>query len=287
MTEFAHITPTAYLDLFAAGRPFHLTLAHLIEQDETYANWYAERDLSRGLSPYVNIMDNSAFEMYKQGREMYPSDKLIEMGTKVGADYIVMSDYPGQPAQVTIDKAIEMAPELREAGFGTFFVPQSEEGDLEDLIRAFEWAAHSEHVDYIGVSILAVPIAYSVEKDNKLQRFMSRWKFMRELNERGILDAIKDNGKKIHFLGMVDGPNECTLVEEYLWAIDSWDSSAAVWAGMCNIQFDNSPTGLIAGKNEIEVEFDYKVCRVDKIAKAMYNVRYIDDQLPSGVYHDY
>lgn len=287
MTEFAHITPTAYLDLFAAGRPFHLTLAHLVEQDETYANWYAERDLSRGLSPYVNIMDNSAFEMYKQGREMYPSDKLIEMGTKVGADYIVMSDYPGQPAQVTIDKAIEMAPELREAGFGTFFVPQSEEGDLEDLIRAFEWAAQSEHVDYIGVSILAVPIAYSVEKDNKLQRFMSRWKFMRELNERGILDAIKDNGKKIHFLGMVDGPNECTLVEEYLWAIDSWDSSAAVWAGMCNIQFDNSPTGLIAGKNEIEVEFDYKVCRVDKIAKAMYNVRYIDDQLPSGVYHDY
>ena len=287
MTEFAHITPTAYLDLFAAGRPFHLTLAHLVEQDETYANWYAERDLSRGLSPYVNIMDNSAFEMYKQGREMYPSDKLIEMGTKVGADYIVMSDYPGQPAQVTIDKAIEMAPELREAGFGTFFVPQSEEGDLEDLIRAVEWAAQSEHVDYIGVSILAVPIAYSVEKDNKLQRFMSRWKFMRELNERGILDAIKDNGKKIHFLGMVDGPNECTLVEEYLWAIDSWDSSAAVWAGMCNIQFDNSPTGLIAGKNEIEVEFDYKVCRVDKIAKAMYNVRYIDDQLPSGVYHDY
>jgi hypothetical protein len=285
MTEFAHITPTAYLDLFAAGRPFHLTLAHLIEQDETYANWYAERDLSRGLSPYVNIMDNSAFEMYKQGREMYPSDKLIEMGTKVGADYIVMSDYPGQPAQVTIDKAIEMAPELREAGFGTFFVPQSEEGDLEDLIRAFEWAAQSEHVDYIGVSILAVPIAYGVEKDNKLQRFMSRWKFMRELDTRGILDAIKDSGKKIHFLGMVDGPNECTLVEDYLWAIDSWDSSAAVWAGMCDIQFDNSPTGLIAGKNEIEVEFGYKVCKVDKLAKAMYNCRYIDDQLP-GEYYD-
>jgi len=282
MTEFAHITPTAYLDLFAAGRPFHLTLAHLVEQDETYANWYAERDLSRGLSPYVNIMDNSAFEMYKQGREMYPSDKLIEMGTKVGADYIVMSDYPGQPAQVTIDKAIEMAPELREAGFGTFFVPQSEEGDIEDLLRAFEWAAYSEHVDYIGVSILAVPIAYSVEKDNKLQRFMSRWKFMRELEARGILDAIKDNGKKIHFLGMVDGPNECTLVGDYLWAIDSWDSSAAVWAGMCNIQFDNSPTGLIAGKNEIEVEFDYNVSRVDKIAKAMYNCRYIDDQLSNA-----
>lgn len=287
MTEFAHITPTAYLDLFASGRPFHLTLAHLVEEDPVYTNWYAQRDLSRGLSPYVNIMDNSAFEMYKQGREMYPSDKLIEMGTKVAADYIVMSDYPGQPSQVTIEKAIEMAPELREAGFGTFFVPQSSEGDLEDLIDAFEWASTSDHVDYIGVSILAVPIAYGVEKENKLQRFMSRWKFMQELDKRGILDDIKDNGKKIHFLGMVDGPNECTLVQDYLWAIDSWDSSAAVWAGMCGISFDNSPTGLIDGKNEIEVDFDHDSGDIASIALAMKNMKYIDDQLASGDYYDY
>ena len=68
MTEFAHITPTAYLDLFAADRPFHLTLAHLIEEDPVYTDWYAQRDKSRGMSPYVNVMDNSAFEMYKQGR---------------------------------------------------------------------------------------------------------------------------------------------------------------------------------------------------------------------------
>jgi hypothetical protein len=287
MTEFAHITPTAYLDLFASGRPFHLTLAHLVEEDPVYTNWYAQRDLSRGLDPYVNIMDNSAFEMYKQGREMYPSEKLIEMGTKVAADYIVMSDYPGQPSQVTIEKAIEMAPELREAGFGTFFVPQSSEGDLEDLIDAFVWASTSDHVDYIGVSILAVPIAYGVEKENKLQRFMSRWKFMQELDKRGILDDIKDNGKKIHFLGMVDGPNECTLVQDYLWAIDSWDSSAAVWAGMCGIEFDNSPTGLIDGKNEIEVDFDHDSGDIASIALAMKNMKYIDDQLPSGDYYDY
>ena len=152
MVQFAHITPTAYLDLFASGRPFHLTLAHLVEQDKEYTSWYSSRDISRSFSPYINIMDNSAFEMYKQGREMYPSEKLIEMGTKIAADYIVMSDYPGQPSQVTIDKAHEMSPELRAAGFGTFFVPQSKEGDLEDLINAFLWAAESPLVDYIGVS---------------------------------------------------------------------------------------------------------------------------------------
>lgn len=276
MTEFAHITPTAYLDLFASGRPFHLTLAHLVEQDDQYASWYSARDTSRSLMPYVNIMDNSAFEMYKQGRPMYETNKLIPMGEKVGADYIVMSDYPGEPSWTTIEKAKEMAPKLRAAGFGTFFVPQSEEGDLEDLISAFDWASKSEHVDYIGVSILAVPLAYGVEKDNKLQRFLSRWKFMRELEQRGILHEIKKNNKKIHFLGMVDGPNEVALVSDWMHYIDTWDSSAAVWAGMCRIPFDNSPSGLIDGKNEIEVDFSHKGADSEQMRIAMENCRYID-----------
>ena len=286
MTEFAHITPTAYLDLFASGRPFHLTLAHLVEQDEDYASWYADRDMSRSIMPYVNIMDNSAFEMYKQGRPMYPSDKLIEMGKKVAADYIVMSDYPGEPSWTTIEKAKEMAPELRAAGFGTFFVPQSEEGDLEDLVSAFEWAVESEHVDYIGVSILAVPIAYGVERDNKLQRFLSGWKFMQELDSRGILRKIRANGKKLHFLGMVDGPNEIKLVNEYFMYIDTWDSSAAVWAGLCGVPFDKSPSGLINGKNEIEVDFDHKGADNKQLALAATNVGYMDHLL-KGSYFDW
>jgi len=284
MTDFAHITPTAYLDLFASGRPFHLTLAHLIEEDEQYANWYADRDLSRSLMPYVNVMDNSAFEMYKQGRPMYETDKLIPMAEKVGADYVVMSDYPGEPSVVTQRKAAEMAPELREAGFGTFFVPQSPEHELEELIDCFNWAAHSNHVDYIGVSILAVPLAYGVEKDNKLQRFLSRWKFMHELDRRGILDTIAANDKKLHFLGMVDGPNEIELVEQWLPYITSWDSSAAVWAGLCDIPFDTSPTGLVEGKNEIEVDFSHTGADNARMGIAATNMRYIDKLLEERDY---
>ena len=276
MTDFAHITPTAYLDLFATGRPFHLTLAHLVEQDDEYAKWYSRRDLSRSLMPFLNIMDNSAFEMYKQGRPMYETDKLIPMAEKVAADYVVMSDYPGHPSSKTINKAREMAPELRQAGFGTFFVPQSMENDKQDLIRAFDWAASADEVDYIGVSILAVPIAYGVEKDNKLQRFLSRWKFMKELSDLGILDKIKDNGKRIHFLGMVDGPNEIELVRDFLPYINTWDSSAAIWAGLSNIKFDKSPTGLYHGKHEKEVDFSHKDADNQKLGKAMYNMRYID-----------
>lgn len=274
MTEMCHISPTPHLDDFAKGRPSHLVLAHLIEEDDVYASWY-EREKTKNPGTVI-IEDNSAFEMYKQGRPMYPSEKLIDMGTRVKADYIVMSDYPAEPGQKTIDKAIEMAPELRAAGFGTFFVPQSKIGDIDDLIEGFRWASQATEVDYIGVSILAVPNAYGVEKNNKLQRFLSRWAFMHRLEHEGILTAIKNNGKKIHFLGMVDGPNEVILVKDFLPYINTWDSSAAVWAGLNGILFDNSPSGLINGKFEKEVEFNLRTDDTNLIRLAHKNCRYID-----------
>jgi hypothetical protein len=274
MTEFCHISPTPHLNDFAKDRKTHLVLAHLIEEDDSYTQWYRNEKLSNPSS--IVIMDNSAFERFKQNEPMYPSENLIEMGTRVKADYIVMSDYPAEPGRKTIDKAIEMAPELRAAGFGTFFVPQSVVGDLEDLVEGFRWASTAKEVDYIGVSILAVPNAYGVEKGNKLQRFLSRWAFMHRLQHEGILEAIKQNNKMLHMLGMVDGPNEVVLVKDFLPYINTWDSSAAVWAGLNGIAFDNSPSGLINGKFEKEVEFDLHVSDNALIKLAHKNCRYID-----------
>ena len=269
MINFCHISPTPHLNDFVIQQPVHLLLAHLVEDDPSYADWYDKNKVN-----HRYILDNSAFEMYKQGREMYPSDKLIEMGRRVRADYIVMSDYPNEPGSKTIAAAEQLAPEFRKAGFGTFFVPQSKIGDIEDYIATFAWAASSPLVDYIGVSILGVPNAYGVEKDNKLQRFMSRWKMMKTLQERGILALAAANGKLIHFLGMVDGPNEIELCKEF--TIDTWDSSAAVWAGLNGISFDNTPTGLVDGKFELEVDFDHQEADDTLIALAKANVRYIN-----------
>ncbi len=272
--QFCHIIPTPHLSM-VSGRGTHLVLAHLIEEDDKYVDWYTEEKDKFGSTI---IMDNSAFEMYKQGREMYDPDKLISMGKRVKADYIVMTDYPGQSGSLTIEKAIEQAPVLKAEGFGTFFVPQSEIGKTEELVLGFDWAArHPEYVDYIGVSILAIPNAYGVEKNNNLQRFLSRWKFMNTLKERGILDMINANGQKIHFLGMVDGPNEIELVKEYSAYIDTWDSSAASWLGLhAGQMFDNSPTGRTAGKYEEEVNFEYYTDNLDNIEAACENMDYID-----------
>lgn len=271
MVDFCHIAPTPLLQTFVNNQTHHLLLAHLVEEDQRYTDFYRRcRNTSE-----VYILDNSAFEMYKQGREMYPSDKLIEMGKRVDADYIVMSDYPGEKGLKTIKAAEQLAPKFREAGFGTFFVPQSEIGDIEDYIATFAWAASSPHVDYIGVSILGVPNAYGVERDNKLQRYVSRYKMMLELERRGILYMARRNGKKIHFLGMVDGPNEIELCGRF--NIDTWDSSAAIWAGLNNIIFDESPTGLIDGKYEEEVDFNYVTIDKLEIDLAKSNMKYIND----------
>ena len=185
---------------------------------------------------------------------------------------------------MTIDAAKNMAPYIREAGFKTFFVPQSLAGDLHDYVKTFNWAAGSDLVDYIGVSILGVPLAYDVEKNNKLQRFNARWRMMYELHSHGILNTAKTNGKKIHFLGMVDGPNEIMLVSNFHHFIDTWDSSSAIWAGLNNISYDLSPTGLIDGKFELEVDFNFKTYDVGLVQLAQHNRRYID--MLTGAHND-
>ena len=258
--KFCHISPTSYLDRFTKDNGAHLLLAHLVEQDPVYADYYANLDDGK-----VKIMDNSAFEMFKQGRPMYDSSKLIDMGKRCKADVIVMSDYPKESWLKTVDAAAEMIPQLKDAGFNTFYVPQGGYGDLDGVLKSFDWALGNPDVDLIGMSILTCPIAFRVDESAhgtgtrsdayKLQRFLSRWKMFKELEKAGLLGehAIK----RFHCLGMTDGPNEVELLTSsgFMKYIYSWDSSAAVWAGLNSIKFDGSPSGLITGKFEEEVDF--------------------------------
>jgi hypothetical protein len=74
---------------------------------------------------------------------------------------------------------------------------------------------------------------------------------------------------------MTEGPNEIALMGPYADFIDTWDSSAAVWAGLNGIQFDNSPTGLVNGKFEVEVDFYHNSSYNLDIAKK--NIDYIEE----------
>jgi hypothetical protein len=279
--NFCHIAPTPLLNELTKTNGAHLLLAHLVEEDPIYRQYYVNLKDNK-----LKIMDNSAFEMFKQGRPMYEASKLTEMGTQCGADVIVMSDYPKESWTKTRDAAIEQMKEIKAAGFGTFYVPQSELGDTVGLIRSFAWALEQPEIDLIGVSILACPIAMNVNESKhgdgerndayKLQRFLSRWKLFRLLRENNLLGPNAE--KRFHCLGMTDGPNEITLLEDAGYApyIYSWDSSAAPWAGLNGKVFDFSPTGLMNGKIESEVDFNHNTTDNGVLSAAAFNIRWIN-----------
>lgn len=306
MINFCHIAPTYYLKRYTKQNGAHLILSHLVESDLVYRDFYA--NLNDGKT---KIMDNGAFEMFKAGLPMYPSEKLIEMATACKADYIVMTDYPKQSAEKTIRAAVDSKQKIIDAGFKPFFCPQSVIGDLEGLVRSIEWGISDLNIGLIGLSILSAPIAFGIEESKheqlvdqinkefssvvftphddayKMQRFLSRWKLFKELERLGILAEIsrvnsagtlsgkRSTTKIFHMLGMVDGPNEIDLVRDYHKYIYSWDSSAAIWAGLNGIEFDKSPTGLRKGKFEKEVDFNYFDGHVESLA-VQRNIAYIN-----------
>lgn len=285
--EFAHICPAPLLRELVLNRPFHLLLSHLINNPhEICSPQYTKffYNLSHPEKTYKDnyplyILDNGAYEFTMSGQKI-PSpleqiDKLIEKAMQVRAQYLVLPDYPGESSAKTINVAINFASQVRAAGIGTFFCPQSKVNDLQDLVECFQWAAVSPLVDYIGFSILAIPNAFGVLQ-NKQQRFLARWKFCEILNAHGIFETIVRSGKKIHFLGMLDGPNEIQLMGKYVPFIATWDSSAAIWSGLHRIEFDGSPTGLYNGKFVNPVDFNYYTEDDEDIMAARRNMDYID-----------
>lgn len=284
MINFCHIAPVDYLN-YVKRHKVHLLLAHLVEENETYRNFYI--NLKKDNPEVFYHMDNSAFEMFKRGVDMYPTDKLIEMGKLVNADSIVMSDYPKEHYLKTVESAVALIPQLKEAGFKTFFCPQSELGQINDLIGSFDWAIHNPNIDYIGVSILACPIGVGVNEQQfrrdentrdasyRMQRYLSRWKVFELLNQHKLLGKKTHN--RFHCLGLTDGPNEIDLLKPYHKHIFSWDSSSAIWHGVNRIRFDDSPTGLRFGKYEQEVEFNHRRPEnVNDHNDIVNNINYVD-----------
>lgn len=277
MINFCHISPVSGLQRYTQTNGAHLILAHLVEENEEYRDYYASLKDKK-----YKIMDNSAFEMFKLGRPMYDSDKLIEMGKLCKADCIVLTDYPKEHSSMTIKAAQYLIPQLKESGFDTFFVPQSKLADMDDLLYAIEWGLNNPYVDLVGLSILSCPIACGVDETTfnggkrneafRMQRYLSRLEVFRQLEKRRLLTSLAK--RRFHCLGMVDGPKEIDLLRDYHSFIYSWDSSAAVWAGMNGIRFDDSPTGLMNGKFEKEVDFE--LVAEHSPSDVYYNVEYIN-----------
>lgn len=243
--KFCIITPTAYLQQYAAQSNMHLILAHLVDTDDAYAHFYASRHSSE-----LKIMDNSAFELGKS----YDPEKLIELATKCRADAIVLPDYPGEPPEKTIEAAIEWAPMFIDAGFKTMFVPQSTVGDIEGWLAAYEWATlDNDQIDIIGMSILGIPNALP-----HVHKAYARVVMTAMMIDSGLFNFNKHH----HYLGLNSGPKLELPSLIKMGALDSCDSSGPCWAGICGSEYShNTDSFMSTSKISKHVDFNYPYVR--------------------------
>ena len=236
--QFCIITPTAYLNKFASQSSMHLVLAHQVDTDSDYAEFYAFRN-------EFKIMDNGAFEL----GESYDPDSLIRLGQMCNADAIVLPDYPFQKASVTVDASSKLIDTVKDAGFKTMFVPQSETGDVEDYMRGYVWAANNPAIDIIGMSILGMP--------NAIPHIHIG--YARVVLTQMLIDAGHFNFNKYHhYLGLNAGPGLEIPSLINMGVLDSCDSSGPVWAGICGHEYSYSTDSLQSvSKVKKHVEFDY------------------------------
>jgi hypothetical protein len=236
--EFCIIAPTQYLD-FTLQSKSHLVLAHLVDTDPKYAEFYANLDDSHFI-----IMDNGAFELGKS----YDPDQLIRLGTICNADVIVLPDYPNKPAQAGIDAANAVINDIIAAGFKTMFVPQSETGDLEDWIAAYNWAATNPNIDVIGMSILGIPNAIPHVHIGYARVVMTHI-----LMERGFFNPEKHH----HYLGLNSGPALEIPTLLNMGALDTCDSSGPVWSAILGHEYSaNTDSYLSTSKPKMHVNFN-------------------------------
>lgn len=244
--SFCFIAPTSYLPLVGNKSNTHLTLAHLVDKDPTYRDFYAEK--GRDPSQFI-MMDNSAYEL----KEPYSPSKLIDLAKASGADAIVLPDYPFQPAARTIEAAEQFIPAFKKEGFKTFFVPQSERGDLEDWIRAYKWAADNPNVDIIGMSILGIPNALPHIPPSYARVVMTSL-----LVDRGVFNYAKHH----HYLGLNAGPAlEIPPLLE-MRALTTIDSSNPVWMAILGHEYTHSADSFLSvRKVNMPVDFSAKLTR--------------------------
>lgn len=236
------IAPTDYLEQFASQSTSHLTLAHLVHGNEGghYVDFY-RRMADRG---DFMMNDNSAFEL----GESFAPELLIDTAKALKAQVQVLPDYPGQHPSKTIDAALANIDLYKSAGLKCFFVPQAERGDLEGWIEAYRFAANHPDIDVIGMSILGIPNALP-----NVDRSIARVVMVSILQDRGIFAYDKHH----HFLGLNSGPKIEIGSLLKMKALDTFDSSNAVWMGILGHRYaENTDTYLSVSKVSTHVNFD-------------------------------
>ena len=268
--SFCYIAPTAYLNtintaIIGPGR-VHLVLAHLVDTDLEYATFYKTCSTSGDKI----IMDNSAYEL----KEPYTPSKLLSLAERCGAHAIVLPDYPFKHSSKTIDAAELLIPTFKDEGYQTFFVPQSERGDMEDWIKSYEWAANNKDIDIIGMSILGIPNALP-----HISPAYARVVMTQILIDRGIFSKDKHH----HYLGLNAGPALEIPSLVRMGALDTVDSSNPVWMAILGHSYtEESDSYLQVIKSTIPVDFGMEKSKdLRTIRRIRHNILLVEEMFKS------
>jgi len=249
--KLALITPTVYLDKFASQGDIHLILSHLIGEN-TYTEYYRKQKK-------LKIMDNGLFENHVAE----PTTVLLKKAEIVGADVIVAPDvlYDCDATLAELDKFQEAMAKSKKK-YKVFGVPQGK--NLDDYLRCHR-GMYLRGVDFIGLSILAVPKAFK-EITGTDDISLNRMVCMNYLeDQRMVFDGIK-----YHCLGLGSFAGEIAVMAQHKWVYSNDSCSFFQTANVRQLPYFGGY--VVGGKPEAKLEFNMMLMDSGKEAVAQKNI---------------
>jgi hypothetical protein len=246
------IVPTAYLNEFAILSDYHLVLAHMVDQDPVYRDFYYQRSVAGD----IITLDNSSFEL---GDDVFSPEDLVKFAEMVGATEVMAPErFPDayKTADV-IREFCEMMSGLdkRRPVFATIHGRK-----LSEALMCGEavLAANYPLVQTIGLSC-RLDFEHIVHPFKEYQQALSRYELYVELCEH-VLHKYPD--VKVHLLGL-NHPIELTLYHGDD-RVRSNDTSAA-WT---NAYLDKIVNTIDYEKPSYQIDFGFS----DDISDRMHNL---------------
>lgn len=232
LNKVAMIAPKQYMQEIGRENDFHLFLAHMVQNDATYAKLAKE---ARG----YKILDNSFFEL---GYSL-PLDRLISLADEINAGCIVLPD--------GLEGFNQKNRVLEKTSYNIMLVPK-----VFDHLKSFVRFALDTPRVYVGLSgihaanILNDKFNLNVKKFECMNRFLVLSQLM-----SGDTQLYKQfiTSKKLHLLGLGDYPLLELGVFNLAGIEYTNDSNAYVWPYVINqVGFDE-----IEKKHNQPIDFSY------------------------------
>ena len=269
--DLAFITPTSYLEKYAAQGDIFLALAHLI--DDEGKNEYASFHREKALEGRRVILDNGLFE----GAQV-STDSLIQRAEAIKASVVCAPDVLYDSAG-TIKEFKQFIRAKQEAGLvcEVMGIPQaSNPADWWECYRYFDLA---KDCDLIGLSILAIPESFGELVGGKDRITTSRMHVINQLYAHTSL--LGRRSTPCHLLGLGDSYEDIQLAIRLFPSIVSNDTSSAFVHGMHGVRYRADGTWE-GGKIREKVDFDQPYSEEADHEAIQYNLN-----LAKGIAHGF